>query len=119
MQLWNLSPSNEPEQAGSGWILNWQQDHPGARFTHSVQLRTTAGVPHYDRAVMLKTVGHFLLSTMPDEALTEALEGLAETYTYWKIRNQELPESSRRVPTTRNAVKGASYIRPTFRVTED
>jgi len=68
---------------------------------------------------MLKTVGHFLLSTMPDEALTEALEGLAETYTYWKIRNQELPASSKRVSTISNAIKGASYTRPTFRVTED
>jgi len=119
MQLWNLCPSNEPAKAFSGWTLNWQQDHPGARFTHSVVIRTTAGVRQYDRAVMLKTVGHFLLSTLPDEALTEALEGLAETYTYWKIRNQQLPQSSKPVSKISNAVRGASYTRPKFRVTED
>ncbi len=68
---------------------------------------------------MLKTVGHFLLSTLPDEALTEALEGLAETYTYWKIRNQQLPESGKPVSKISNAVRGASYTRPIFRVTED
>jgi hypothetical protein len=84
-----------------------------------VLIRTNAGVPQYDRAVMLKTVGHFLLSRMPDEALTEALEGLAETYTYWKIRNQPLPESSKPVSTVSNAISGASYTRTTFRVTED
>jgi len=68
---------------------------------------------------MLKTVGHFLLSRMPDEALTEALEGLAETYTYWKIHNQEIPESSSPVSIISDAVSGSSYIRPTFRVTEE
>jgi len=120
IQLWNLSPSNEPAaQAIPGWTLRWQQDDPGARFTHSVLIRTTAGVPQYDRAVMLKTMGHLLLSRMPDEALTEALEGLAETYSYWQIRNQALPESSKPVSIISNAVNGISYTRPTFRVPEE
>jgi hypothetical protein len=120
MQLWNLSPSSEPAaRTASGWTLNWQQDHPGARFTHSVVIRTNAGVPQYDRTVVLKTLGHFLLSRLPDEALAEALEGLAETYTYWTIRNQQLPESSKPASTIADAVQGASYTRPTFRVSED
>jgi hypothetical protein len=68
---------------------------------------------------MLKTVGHFLLSRMPDEALTEALEGLAETYTYWKIHNQEIPVSSKPISNVSDAVNGSSYTRPTFRVTEE
>jgi hypothetical protein len=84
-----------------------------------VLIRTTAGVPQYDRAVMLKTMGHLLLSRMPDEALTEALEGLAETYSYWQIRNQALPESSKPVSIISNAVNGISYTRPTFRVPEE
>src|SRR6267143_1451729 len=105
MQQWNLSRSAEGVTQETGWTFNWHQESPGARFTHSVLLRTTAGVRHYNKAVILKTVGHFLLSRMPDEALTEALEGLAETYTYWKIRNQELPESGKPVSKISNAVR--------------
>src|SRR2546425_1782139 len=74
--------------AGGDWTLNWQQDSPGALFAHSVVLRTTAGLPDYDRAGLLRTMGHFLLSMMPDEGLTEAFEGLAETYVYWLTRTQ-------------------------------
>jgi len=84
-----------------------------------VLLRTTAGVPQYDKTALLKTVGHFLLSRMPDEGLTEALEGLAETYTYWKVRCQELPNSSHTVSSFYNAVNGSSYVRPAFRITEE
>jgi hypothetical protein len=116
IQLWSLNQSGE--QASSGWTLNWHQDYPGARFTHSVLIRTTAGVPKYDRTTMLKTVGHYLLSKMPDEALSEALEGLAETYTYWKIRTRELP-SSKPVSNISNAINGISYTRPIFRVNQD
>lgn len=121
IEQWSRSRSAEGgvSVAGTGWTFNWHQESPGARFAHSVLLRTTAGVPHYDKAALLKTVGHFLLSRMPDEGLTEALEGLAETYTYWKIRSQELPESSHPVSTFYNAVDGSSYVRPTFRVTEE
>jgi hypothetical protein len=120
IEQWNRTPSSEAgiAVAGTDWTINWQQESPGAKFAHSVVLRTTAGVPQYSRAALLRTWGHYLLTRLPDEGLAEALEGLAETFTYWKIRTEELP-SSHPVSNFYSAVYGSSYVRPTFRVTEE
>lgn len=121
IERWNRTRFAEGgiSAAGTGYTFNWHEESPGARFHHSVLLRTTAGVPQYDETALLKTVGHFLLSKMPDEGIIEALEGLAETYTYWNIRTQELTESHPAVSSLHKAVQGSSYVRPTFRVSEE
>ena len=121
IEQWNRTPSNEAgiAVAGTDWTINWQQESPGAKFAHSVVLRTTAGVPQYSRSAVLRTWGHYLLTRLPDEGLAEALENLAATYTYWCIRTKEFSESTQPVSRFYNAVKGSSYERPKFHVTED
>jgi len=56
---------------------------------------------------------------MPDEALAEALEGLAETYKYWTVYAPALSESNAPASVIRNAIAGPSYTRQTFRATEE
>lgn len=64
-------------------------------------------------------MGYVILSRMPEEGLAEALEGLAETYSFWLGWKQNPVQSSE--PTSRlyEAAQGNSYERPEFHVTED
>ena len=122
IRLWNPSSSVEANisSQGTGWTLvNWQQSSPGARFAHSVLLRTSADAPRYDRAVVLRTVGHFLLSTMPAEGLTEALEGLAETYSFWLGDLNRSALSSQPTSSFYEATQAPSRERPAFRVIQE
>lgn len=122
MRPWSPTQSVEARISveGTDWrSLSWQQELPGARFAHSVSLRTSAGLPRYDRTVVLRTLGHFLLSVMPSEGLTEALEGLAETYNFWLGGTKVLSESNRLTSSLYEAAEGPSYERPTFHVAEE
>ncbi len=98
--------------------FTWHHDCTGAQFSHSVCLQTTAGAPRYDKAAVLRMIGHFLLSRMPDDGLAETCESLAETYDYYLARGQKRLECTS--PTSRSyyATLGNSYVRPTFRITE-
>jgi hypothetical protein len=64
-------------------------------------------------------MGHFILSQMPEEGLTEALESLAETWNFWITWRQNAVPSSRQVSTFYEATQGPTYERPKFHVTED
>ena len=121
MQQWNQIrfAENQITSFEGTHQLTWQQEQPGATFTHSVTLSTNAGLPQYDQTIMLRTLGHILLSGVPNEGLMEALEGLAETFTFWTDSAQEFSESSKPTSTFYAAAKGASYQRPIFRVAEE
>lgn len=116
IEQWNRSPLNR-EVTGTDWTFDWQQESPGAKFSHRVLL-TTAGVPQDTKAALLLTIGHLILSRMPEEGLTEALEGLAETYNFWTSWKVNTLTSS---PVSRffEATQGSTYERPKFHVTED
>lgn len=118
---WNQTPCVEGSVTldTTNLIFNWQQDSPGAKFAHSVVLSTTAGLPSYDKSALLRTMGHLLISAMPEEGLTETLEGLAENYVYWCARTSKLSELSQPTSSFYEATIGPSYERPVFHVTEE
>jgi hypothetical protein len=113
---WSHNPLGE--LTGKYLTLNWQQELPGAQFFHNVRL-TTAGVPQDTRTALLRTMGHYILTKMPEEGLAEALEGLAETYNFWISWKQNSKQSSQPVSNFYDATQGSSYERPKFHVTED
>src|SRR5712692_5884749 len=116
---WNLSQSNDNATADdSSRTLTWQHDSTGARFFHSVCLQTTAGAPRYDKTAILRMVGHFLLSRMPDEGLFESCESLAETYDYYLARTQNRFQPTCSTSRFHYATRGASYVRPSFPLAE-
>jgi len=64
-------------------------------------------------------MGHVILSRMPEEGLAEALEGLAETCSFWIGWKQNPIQSSRPISRFYEATQGSSYERPKFHVTEE
>jgi hypothetical protein len=120
IEQWSHTPSSESAilVSGTDWTLNWQHELPGAKFFHRVVL-TTAGIPQDTKAALLRTMGHFILSRIPEEGLTEALESLAETYNYWLTCKYNTIESGRPVSSFYEAGRGSSYVRPKFHVPED
>jgi hypothetical protein len=64
-------------------------------------------------------MGHFLISAMPEEGLTETLEGLAENYVYWCAKTLELSGLSQPTSSFYDAKVGPSNERPVFHVTEE
>lgn len=63
-------------------------------------------------------VGHFLLSTMPDDGLVETCESIAETFDYYTARQLELSRPRVSMRTFSPATAGESRVRPPFRISE-
>jgi hypothetical protein len=120
IEQWSRNRSDDSGEpiARTEQSFNWQYESAAAKFSHKVVL-TTAGVQQDIRLALLRTVGHFILSRMPEEGLTETLESLAETYTYWLNRKYNTLEPARPASTFYNATAGPSYDRPKFHVSED
>ena len=118
---WNLSELGERGTAAdeTSRTFTWQQDTTGAKFSHSVFLQTTAGAPRYNKAAILRMVGHFLLSRMPDEGLAETCQSLAENYDYYLTRARTTLEVTCPTPQSYGAPLAVSNIRPLFPIAEE
>lgn len=117
---WTHDPYNWPLNSpkGLGWHFDQTQLKTGATFYHGVLLRTTAGVPQYDRATALRLACHFILSRIPDQALDEVYQSLAESFCYESMLSAS-PRSSDRSYRSYEATTGPLLERQVFRVAED
>lgn len=122
IKQWSLAHLTEgnprTEQSNRTFSCSWEHESAGTKFSHSVILETTAGVPSYDTSAILRMVGHFLLSTMPDDGLVETCESIAETFDYYTARQLELSRPRVSMRTFSPATAGESRVRPPFRISE-
>jgi hypothetical protein len=79
-------------------------------------VRTTTGLPQYDRSVFLRAMCHYLLTKLPDDGLPDVCRSLVEAYEYYLQ-----PPKILRMP-EHQAVKakpGRIYERPPFPIAEE
>ena len=115
---WNLDRSSTWGVSSNcfGWHVD--QEDAGATFFHGVVLRTTAGIPQYDRNILMRLACHFILSRLSDDGLPDLFQSLAEDYYYQTLLSQQSDKPSRSYKLF-EANQGPRDARPVFRVTED
>jgi hypothetical protein len=97
----------------------WQDGSPGTRIRHAItfDLLETAGAPQYPRSVVLRALGHILLSQLPDRGVEEACESLMQMHDFYTSLEpaMTLPAPSQTI----KARLGATRVRPEFHVAEE
>ena len=83
----------------------------------SVHLSSTSSEPELPESFQIRVICHLLLSQIPDQGLTEALESLFEMRRFYRFRPAQLPAQAE--PASIPAALGSSYGRPEFHVSED
>jgi hypothetical protein len=76
-------------------------------------------VPRCDKFVLLRVLGHFLLSKVPDEGLSETCEALTEFYDYYTDLAQKRISAVQPANRTFDATLSASYVRTPFVIPEE
>jgi hypothetical protein len=91
----------------------------GGQIEHVIRfpVLATCGVIDIPDAVKARIVCHVLLTQIPDEGMTEALESLGQMWEFYRTPVRQPPPLP--APTSKPAVRGRSYTREPFRVTED
>lgn len=77
----------------------------------------TCGETDVPEPVKARIACHFLLSQIPDEGMSEALETLAQMWQFY--RTPVLPPPALPAPARIPAKLGETYVRPVFPVTEE
>jgi hypothetical protein len=85
MQLWNPSPLPLFPDVGTNYLV-WDSSTDAADYSHIVAFRPqqTAVTPENTRTIVLRLLCHMIVSRLPDEALGEASECLADMYLFYK-----------------------------------
>jgi hypothetical protein len=96
--------------------LHWCGETSGAEYQHTMCVRTTTGLPQYDKSVFLRAMCHYLLTKLPDEGLPDVCRSIVEAYEYCLQ-----PPKILRMPDhqTVKAKAGRTYERPSFPIAEE
>jgi hypothetical protein len=91
----------------------------GGQIEHVITfpLLATSGVIDIPDDVKARIVCHVLLTQIPDEGMTEALETLGQMWEFYRTRVRQRPPLP--APTSKPALRGRAYTREPFHVTED
>jgi hypothetical protein len=84
MQLWSQNPFQHFPNAGD--YLFWDCSTDAASYSHLIAFRPqqTTVTPENTNAIVMRLVCHMILSRLPDDALSEASESLADMYFFYK-----------------------------------
>ena len=120
---WNLDELTQPASSADQNACNitWQYGGTGAYAVHSVYFRPGAGSRTYDKGAILRLIGHILISRMPEAALSETCEALAETCDYYQKREKKLlvmKGVEARKLLRHPAVTSTTRVRPPLRIDE-
>lgn len=91
----------------------------GGRIEHLISFPAlaTSGEIDIPDAVKARLVCHVLLTQIPDEGITEAVESLSHMWEFYRTRVAQAPQLPS--PPSIPAVYGKAYTREVFQVTED
>ena len=114
MLQWSLSPVSGQTSSvvDSAPSMDWVEDTPGAWFQHRIFIKTTSGVPLWDRSAFVRMVCHIILDRIPEQGLPEVCRSLADSYDFFRSEWRPSPA----IREVSRAREGQSYDRPAFRL---
>jgi hypothetical protein len=98
--------------------ITWDQETPGAHFHQRVVIGTTSGRRDYDLEILLRILAHFLVNRLPNDALREACETMADIYEYHVARGNYLYAARPPAREIMKANAARAYERPGFGLEE-
>ncbi len=99
--------------------VSWGYETPEARFSHQVVFRTTAGLPFYNSAALLRTLCHVVVSAIPAPGLFDAYECLTDVRDHYLFHWPASGLAEQRRRTIVKGKKGQVYERAPFQLTEE